>query len=327
MSACYLLLIVKITVRHLYSDISVKNVLKRQLLISICTCKKIEMRKNIIFFLIFLASASVAQPVRLHILGGVANYGGDIQRTFTLKQANPVISAGGTINITDQLALRGDYSFTHLGADDKLNKPDLRVRNLNFKTIIQELTLMGEYDFTNLNYKRFTPYVFAGIGVFHFSPYTLDSSGNKVFLVGLSTEGEGLPEYPDRKVYKKTQFNIPYGAGIKYTLSDDVYAAFEIGFRKLFTDYLDDVSTTYIDRNVLLNRKGPQAAELAFRGDELKPPLPYPTAGSMRGNSNKNDYYYYGQFRISFRMPWFAKDDSRAYKRIKRGLGCPSLRL
>ena len=265
------------------------------------------MRKNILFCFIFLTSVSVAQPVRLHISGGFSNYGGDIQRTLTLKQANAVISAGGTINITNQLALRGDYSFTRLGADDKMNKPDLRVRNLNFKTIIQELTLMGEYDFENLNNIRLTPYVFAGIGVFHFSPYTFDSSGNKVFLVGLSTEGEGLPEYPDRHVYKRTQFNIPYGAGIKYALSDDVYVAFEIGFRKLFKDYMDDVSTTYADRNVLLARKGPQSVEFAFRGDELKPPLPYPAAGSKRGNSNKNDYYYYGQFRISFRMPWFDK--------------------
>lgn len=274
----------------------------------------------------FFASALIAQPVRLHIAGGFSNYGGDIQRTFTLKQANAVVSAGGTFNITDKIALRSDYSFTKLGADDKLNKEDLRVRNLNFKTFIQELTLMGEYDFINLDNSPLTPYVFAGIGVFKFSPYTLDTAGNKVFLVGLSTEGQGLPQYPERKVYKKTQFNIPYGAGIKYALSDDVFIGFEIGFRKLFTDYLDDVSTTYVDRNVLLNAKGPQAAEFAFRGDELKPPLPYPAEGSTRGNSKKNDYYYYGQFRISFRMPWFDKEGSRTDKRLQRGLSCPALK-
>lgn len=286
------------------------------------------MKKNVFFFLIFLASASVAQPVRLHLMGGFSNYSGDIQqKMFTLKQANSVISAGGTFNITDKFALRSDYSFTRLGADDKLNKPQLRLRNLNFKTLIQELTLMGEYDFADLSLQRFTPYVFAGIGVFHFSPYTLDSAGNKVFLVALSTEGQGLREYPDRKVYKKTQLNIPYGAGIKYALSDDVYIGFELGFRKLFTDYLDDVSSTYVDRNVLLTSKGPQAVQYAFRGDELKPPLPYPPAGALRGNSKKKDYYYYGQFRISFRMSWFDKKGSRTDKRNKRGLGCPSWHL
>lgn len=268
----------------------------------------------------------MAQPVRLHIMGGFSNYSGDIrQQRFTLDRANSVISAGGTFNITEQVALRSDYSFTRLGADDKYNKPDLRIRNLNFKTLIQELTLMGEYDIMSLNDRRFTPYVFAGIGVFHFSPYTLDTSGNKVWLAGLSTEGQGLPEYPDRKVYKKTQFNIPLGAGLKYALSDDIYVGFEIGIRKLFTDHLDDVSTTYIDKNILFNRKGQQAVDFAFRGDELKPPAEYPKTGSLRGNSKRNDYYYYGQFKISLRMHWFDTDESITNKAGRKWLGCPSI--
>jgi opacity protein-like surface antigen len=286
------------------------------------------MKKNLFLFLILVASASMAQPVRLHLMGGFANYSGDIkQGMFTLKQANAVVSAGGTFSITKQLALRSDYSFTKLQADDKFNKAGLKARNLNFKTIIQELTLMAEYDILDLNEHRWSPYVFAGAGVFHFSPYTVDSSGNKAYLVGLSTEGQGLPEYPERKVYRTNQLNIPYGAGIKYALSDDLFIGFEIGFRKLFTDYLDDVSTTYVDPNVLLNRKGVQAAEFAFRGDELKPPVPFPGAGAMRGNSKKNDYYYYGQFRISFRMPWFDKGENTAERTSRRGLGCPSWHL
>lgn len=285
------------------------------------------MTKNIFFFLILLTTASIAQPVRLHVMGGFSNYSGDIrQQRFTLDRANSVITAGGTFNITNQIALRSDYSFTRLGADDKYNKPDLRIRNLNFKTLIQELTLMGEYDIFNLEERRLSPYVFAGIGIFNFSPYTADTAGNKVWLAGLSTEGQGLPEYPDKKLYKKTQFNIPAGAGVKYALSEDVHVGFEIGVRKLFTDYLDDVSTTYADPNILFNRKGLQAVNFAFRGDELKPPLAYPEAGSLRGNSKRNDYYYYGQFRISFRMPWFDNGESKINKTSRKGLGCPSWR-
>lgn len=286
------------------------------------------MKKYILFLLILPGFASLAQPVRLHIMGGFANYSGDIQqRRLTLNQANGIIAGGGTLNITNKLALRSDYSFTRLGADDKYNKQYLVIRNLNFKTIIQELTLMGEYDILDLSENRLTPYVFAGVGVFNFSPYTLDSAANKVWLNGLSTEGQGLPEYPDRKVYKKTQFNIPIGAGLKYALSDDLYIGFEIGFRKLFTDYLDDLSTTYVDRNTLLLQKGQQAADYAFRGDELKPPLPYPADGAMRGNSKRNDYYYYGQFRISLRMPWFDNGGTNMGKGTRKALGCPSWRV
>lgn len=285
------------------------------------------MKKSIFFSLILLASVSIAQPLRLHIMGGLSNYSGDIrQQRLTLHKASSVIAAGGTFNITDQFALRSDYLFTRLGADDKYNKAGLRVRNLNFKTMIKELTLMGEYDIANLNERRMTPYVFAGIGVFHFSPYTLDSAANKVWLAGLSTEGQGLPEYPDRKVYNKTQLNIPLGAGIKYALSDNVHLGFEVGIRKLFTDYLDDLSTTYIDRNILFNRKGAQAVGFAFRGDELEPPLEYPRPGSLRGNSKRKDYYYYGQVRMSFRMSWFDNVESRTNKSSRKGLGCPSLR-
>ena len=278
--------------------------------------------------LIFLASVSVAQPIRLHIAGGFANYSGDIkQKRFTLNKANLVVSAGGTLKITDKIALRGDYSFTRLDADDKYNKAALRVRNLNFKTIIQELALMGEYDFADLSIHRLTPYVFAGIGLYHFSPYTLDSLGRKIFLVGLSTEGQGFPEYPDRKVYKTTQVNIPLGGGVKFALSDIVYVGFEVGVRKLFTDYLDDVSTTYIDQNVLLGRKGGKAVNYAFRGDELTPPLLYPADGALRGNSKRNDYYYYGQVRISFRMPWFNSEEGNMMKNNRKRLGCPSWHL
>lgn len=286
------------------------------------------MKKSILFFLIFVTSALCAQPVRLHLMAGFANYSGDIQqKRFTLNQSNAVIGAGATYNITDKFALRSDYSFAHLGADDKFNKASLRVRNLNFKTIIQELNLLGEYDILNTSDHRLTPYIFAGIGVFKFSPYTTDSAGNKVFLVGLSTEGQGLPGYPARKVYKRTQFNIPLGGGVKFALSEDLFVGFEIGVRKLFTDYLDDVSTTYVDRNTLLNQKGQQAVDYAFRGDELKPPLAYPADGALRGNSKRNDYYYYGQFRISFRMPWFDNGGSNAVRSGRKGLGCPSWHL
>lgn len=286
------------------------------------------MKKNILFSLIFFTSALIAQPVRLHVMGGFANYSGDIQqRRFTFNQAKAVVSGGATYNITDRFALRSDYSFANLSADDKLNKAYLKARNLNFKTIIQELDLIGEYDIFNNSDHRLTPYIFAGIGVFKFSPYTADSSGNKVFLVGLSTEGQGLPDYPDRKVYKKTQFNIPLGGGIKFALSEDLYVGFEIGFRKLFTDYLDDLSTTYIDRNTLLSRKGQRAVDYAFRGDELKPPLAYPATGTLRGNSKRNDYYYYGQFKISLRMPWFENGGNNTGKSGRKGLGCPSWRM
>ncbi|MCW3110016.1 MAG: hypothetical protein JWQ09_4522 [Segetibacter sp.] len=279
------------------------------------------MKKNLLFIFIFFATVSFAQPVRLHIMGGFANYNGDLQqKRFTLSQAKGVVSAGATFNITDQLSVRSDYSFAHLAADDKKSsKPDLRARNLNFNTYIYELTLLGEYDIVNLNQHKLSPYVFGGVGVFHFSPSTYDAVGRKIYLAGLSTEGQGF--LPGKKEYKKTQLNIPMGGGIKYALSDDIHIGFELGLRVLKTDYLDDVSSAYVDRNKLLAARGQRAVDFAFRGDELKNnPSSYPAGGTLRGNSKVNDFYYFGLFRIDFRMNWFDNDANGR----RRGLQCPT---
>jgi hypothetical protein len=284
--------------------------------------------KNILTCLaaLIFSSQLFSQPLRLHLMGGFANYSGDIQqKRFTLNQANGVVAAGATYNLTPKLALRSEYSFARVGADDKLSsKADVRPRNLNFKTLIQELNLLAEYDILSLNEHSFTPYVFAGIGVFKFSPYSMDSAGNKLYLQGLHTEGQETSQYPDRKAYKRTQLNIPVGGGIKYALSDDIHIGLEVGFRKLFTDYLDDVSATYADESILLNERGPLAVQYAFRGDELKSnPQAYPASGSQRGSAKYKDVYYFGQLRISFRMNWF---DNGQYTSIGRRskLGCPT---
>jgi len=279
------------------------------------------MKKHLLTLSILISAVAVAQPVRLHLMGGFANYTGDIQqKRFTLGQAKLVVSAGGTFNITDKIALRGDISYGHVGADDKKNtNAAVAARNLNFTSKIQEVDLMVEYDILSLYDHRLSPYVFAGVGIFHFSPYTFDSLG-KAFLSSYSTEGQGLPEYPDRQPYKRTQLNIPFGGGVKYALSDDIHLGVEVGIRKLFTDYLDDVSKTYVDQDVLLNRRGPRAVELAFRGDEVKGSTrTYPKAGTGRGGVSK-DFYYFGQFRISFRMNWF--DNSTRGNRSR--IDCPT---
>lgn len=277
------------------------------------------MKKHFFILFVLFATSSIAQPVRLHIMAGFANYNGDIQqKRFTLESAKAAIGAGATFSITDRFSIRGDAYYAHVGANDKNNnKLQLRARNLNFETRIYEMSLLGEYDFVSLYQHKFSPYVFGGIGLFHFSPYTYDAKGAKVYLSGLSTEGEGIVS--GRKAYKRTQANIPLGGGIKYALSDDIHIGFELGLRVLATDYLDDVSKTFIDRNILLAARGQQAVDLAFRGDELKPNTQqYPKAGAIRGNSKVKDFYYFGLFRIDFLLNWFDKGGGRG-----RGLRCP----
>ena len=240
------------------------------------------------------------QNLHLNFFAGVANYQGDLQdKRYTFSQSKFAGGGGLSYDISDHVSVRGQLVYGHISADDKLGRN--RTRNLNFTSRLYEANTGVEYYITRLQDHVLTPYVFAGIAVYHFSPYTYDTSGKQIFLEPLSTEGEGF--VPGRDVYKLTQFAIPFGAGAKFSLSENINVGIEVGFRKLFTDYLDDVSTTYVDENLLLAAKGPKTVELAYRGDELKDGNPfYPAAGAIRGASSNKDWYYFTVFTASFRL-------------------------
>ena len=83
-----------------------------------------------------------------------------------------------------------------------------------------------------------------------------------------------------QKPYVLTQFMLPFGAGVKFAVSDDICVGVEFSQCKTFTDYLDDLSTHYGDPGVLLHAKRPKAAALACRGDELPNGSVYPPPGN-----------------------------------------------
>jgi len=105
-----------------------------------------------------------------------------------------------------------------------------------------------------------------------------------------------------QKPYVLTQFMLPFGAGVKFAVSDDICVCVEFSQRKTFTDYLDDVSTHYIDPVVLLQSKGPKAVELAYRDDELPNGSTYPSAGEQRGTPHEMDWYYFLGITLEIKM-------------------------
>ena len=91
----------------------------------------------------------------------------------------------------------------------------------------------------------------------------------KSFFTTTSTEGQGtINNIPEQKPYKLTQLALGFG-GARYAINDNMNIGVELVQRKTFTDYLDDVSSIYVDHNVLLQAKGAKAVEMAYRGDEL----------------------------------------------------------
>jgi hypothetical protein len=260
--------------------------------------------KKILLIGIIVPSFLQAQRWHVNLSGGISNYSGDLQsKAFTLDQSFAAFALGAQYDLTPNISVLSNISLMKVGAADKYNKPSLVFRNLSFQTQILEWNVLGEYNLFDITRSRFTPYVNAGIAIYHFNPYAFDSSGNKVYLQPLSTEGEGLSQYPNIKPYGLYQVAIPFGAGIKLRIADNVVLAYEVSFRKLFTDYLDDVSNAYVDQNILLNAKGPKAVEMAYRAGELKGGDPnYPVAGTMRGSSKYKDWYYFTGIRISIAL-------------------------
>ncbi len=256
-------------------------------------------------FLSFLIIPGFLQAQRWHVnvTGGLSNYSGDLQgKPYTFDQSNFAFGAGAQYDITRNFSAISNISFMKVSASDQFNNADLVFRNLSFQSNILEWNLLGEYTFLDMTKKTFSPFIFGGIAVFHYDPYAYDTLGQKIYLKPLSTEGEGLPQYPGQKPYNLTQFAIPFGGGIKFRVSENIVLAYEVGFRKTFTDYLDDVSTIYADQTILANAKGGKAVEMAYRGNELKGGAPYPTAGTVRGGSKYKDMYYYTGIRVSIAL-------------------------
>ena len=284
--------------------------------------------KKLLLLLCFVPVVSFSQNLLLSLRAGLSNYQGDLQdKGFTFKKSKFIGSIGARYDLSEHIQLRSYLSFTKLCGDDKLSKSSFaRARNLNFTTGLQELEISGQYNIFSLNDKWWTPYVFAGIGLFHYKPYTT-YNGSKAFLQPLSTEGEGVVS--GIKKYKLIQSGIPFGFGGEYALSEDLRIGLEFGYRKTFTDYIDDASNRYVDYTTLLNAKGQTAVNLAYRGDELPGGAPYPIGGTLRANEKKKDSYYFTTITISFRpfVDQYKRTSGIAsMKKAKKKVGCPGVR-
>ena len=264
--------------------------------------------------------------MHIGVAGGLANYNGDLlDKLYAKKITNGFIGLTVHYELQDQILIRGAYNFARVnGSDIYSEKPYLVLRNLSFESAISEFSVVGEYYLFNLYERRFSPYGFIGLGVFHFNPYSYDSTGIKVFLKPLSTEGQGI--YSNKKEYSLWQPTIPIGAGVKFAITENLRIGIEIGLRKLFTDYLDDVSTSYPDFNDLLAARGQTAVDFAYRGDEVPGGDPvFPTKETQRGGAEQKDIYYFTGLNISFRPSFGGGGGGRGRGFGKKGkFGCPN---
>lgn len=250
----------------------------------------------------------------------LGDLGGRIGRGTTFIKDNNIqmtkLTFGGFVSYhpNELLAFRLALNFGTLEGDDAIIKPKggleeaRKARNSNFRSKFSEALFLAEVYPTifleedpNDNYKKFRPYVVAGFGAFHYNPEGFDPVLNQwVALKPLRTEGQGFAEFPDRKEYKLTQMNLPLGIGVKYFLSDNVNLSFEIIHRKTFTDYIDDVSTNYIDPALFSTYLPANQAQIAERMANKSSGVYGP--GMKRGTPSNNDSYYSAGIKLGVRL-------------------------
>lgn len=275
-----------------------------------------------VLFLLTCFQGANAQKLMLEPFAGIVNYQGDVQQKFfTFDQSHTAFGFGARYSISNHISAGLSVLSGKLSGSDAQSTN--LARNLSFATNIQELKVIAEYDLWDLEERRFTPYGTVGLSFFKFDPYTYRTSGEKVYLQPLGTEGQGLPDYPEKKMYKLTQAGLPFGGGLRVKITDGIFFSTELVFRKLMTDYLDDVSGNYADQYKLAAARGPVAVELAYRGNELTGGAAYPPEGEQRGNPGAKDWYYTLGAKLSFRL-----GGGNGFH-IGRGggrIGCPAIR-
>ena len=239
---------------------------------------------------------------------GAGHYFGDLNTQADLSRAKLAGTLFFRKNFSNYIAGRIGVSYARLGYSDRYNTHNeyMNRRNLSFNTNLWELSLQGDFNFFRFMpgepQYNFTPYVTIGVAAFSYDPYAY-LGGEKIFLRELGTEGQGNAAYPDRKPYSTMAIALPLGVGIKYAINERVNIGFEILHRFTNTDYLDDVSKTYVDPNIFpLNPDGTisQAALLSDRSYELGEPIGI--SGRQRGNSRQKDQFVTAMFHISFNL-------------------------
>ncbi|GAB4381186.1 MAG: hypothetical protein Kow0075_12890 [Salibacteraceae bacterium] len=223
------------------------------------------------------------------------------------------VTLGAKYFVKEYHAIRATYSNAEVrGTDALTNYPNRRYRNLNFKSFINEASLIYEFHLLKpnvlqlagaastrvFNGNRIGVYTMAGAGLFRFNPKG-NFQGKWYPLYPLNTEGQGLPGGPDP--YRRIAFTFPLGGGAYLLLNHNFKLGLEVLYRWTTTDYLDDASGYYYDNDAIKAANGKLAALFA-NPSVLLSDVPNPdwyTKNQPRGGSENNDTYLFAQLVLT----------------------------
>lgn len=176
---------------------------------------------GIVFTLFYTSTFAQRSEVGFGL--GTFNYTGDLTRTYRFANSSPAGTIFYRNNVSNVVSVRATITAGQLKGEEKPIDAFAVERGASFSTFLFETSLGFEYHFLNWRDDkrpmRYTPYLFAGFGLFGISGY------------------ENKPEE-----YSNVQATLPFGGGFKYIMNPKFYLSFEVGIRKTFFDYLDNIS-------------------------------------------------------------------------------------
>lgn len=230
---------------------------------------------------------------------GTSTYYGELSNPGTILIPQPNVNVGIMKYFTPRISARAELNwFILTGSDAQANDPARKKRGLAFRSNCFELTAVGQislYENGNRYYRRpnINFYAFGGVGFLYFNPVG-DYQGKTYSLASLQTEGTS---------YSLFTPVLPFGVGGRLKISPNMNIAVEGGYRKTFTDYLDDVSSNYLAPSsdaataYFQNPNNP-VYNPAAGGD-----LNNYNAGSKRGDPSQVDSYFLLNVKVEYYLP------------------------
>ena len=243
-------------------------------------------------------------------LGGRNTIGKDFSPVdLEFAATRPAVSAAFRYKLNKNINWHSSFNYLLLSGNDNLTTEQYRNnRNLSFKSNVFELATRIEFGISS--FKRPGVYSlkkslirtsktrayellgFIGVGAFYFNPKAKDpTTGSFVALQPLHTEGQGLAGGP--KQYKRVAISIPMGVALHVIINKYWSVGLEYCYRKTFTDYIDDVSTTYYDKSALSDAYGPTSALMSDLSKGEIAGFSSPASDgtkAQRGDRNKDSY-------------------------------------
>ena len=260
----------------------------------------------------FASTAQQFKPnTEVGLILGTSYYLGDLNTTH-FNQSSATAGLVIRKNIDKRFVYKAEVMYVNIKSDERQSSDTIALdRGLHFRSPIYELS--GQIEFNFLPYQSgnplytWTPFVYTGISIFSFNPQAENINGEWVDLQELGTEGQGTTTEFDgntRSKYSLIQFAIPIGGGLKIAVNENFNIVLEYGARKTFTDYLDDVSTTYAGPNI----NGSWPVEMSDLAQQMSDPNGTHVKDEQRGNPDKKDWYSFAGITLSFKLNNNTKD-------------------